>query len=197
MPWSSREEREIFPPLPDVCSGAAYASAEAVDAVRTLLVEKIKPDLIQQDPKGGNTLYFSQELQDTVTTGMEEKFPDPWSKIQAWIAVRFAAENDARKQTQAPGNTSVLDGLCASGGGADEVCATIRADGAGNAAEDAEMPAASSCQSASFSSEEGAGHDRNAYKPLHEPFYAKIVSSATGPDPGPTSVFDHILSIII
>ena len=187
----------FFPPLPEVCragsSGAAFASAEAVDAARTLLEGKIKPDHIQQDPKGGNTLHFSQELQDTVTTGLEEKFPDLWSKIQEWIAVRFAAGNDAQKQTQATGNISVFDGLCASGGGAHEVSATIRAD----AAEDAEIPAASSCQSASFSSEKGAGHDRNAYKPLHEPFYAKIVSSATGPDPGPTSVFDHILSIII
>ncbi len=87
------------PPLPEVCragsSGAAFASAEAVDAVRTLLEGKIKPDHIQQDPKGGNTLYFSQQLQDTVAKGLEVKFPDLWLRIQAWIAVRFAAGNDA------------------------------------------------------------------------------------------------------
>ncbi len=57
-----------------------------------------------------------------------------------------------------------------------------------DAAEDAEMPC---------SSEEGAGDDRNTYKPPQAPFYAKIISSATGPDPGSTSVFDHILSTVM
>ena len=81
MPWSLvnvETSMQFFPPLPEVCSGAAFASAEAVDAVRTLLEGKIKPDHIQQDPKGGNTLYFSQELLDTVTTGLEEKCPVLW-----------------------------------------------------------------------------------------------------------------------
>jgi hypothetical protein len=46
--------------------------------------------------------------------------------LAAADACTFAAENDARKQTQAPGNASVFDGLCASGDGTHEVSATIR-----------------------------------------------------------------------
>jgi hypothetical protein len=109
-------------------------------------------------------------------------------------------------------NTSDFDGPSAIGGGAYEVSADAASfsseEGAGdrpaapesNPAKEPESPDPGSehaAEDTEMSAASGAGDDRNTCKPPQAPFYAKIISSGTEPDPDPTSVFDHILNTVI
>jgi len=88
----------LFPALPvDGSGGAEFKFSDAVRAVRTLLDGKlkIKSDDIVRSPKGGNTLYFSQQLQNDVIDVMGTDFMELWRLIEKWIAVRFESERKA------------------------------------------------------------------------------------------------------
>jgi hypothetical protein len=83
---------KYFPAFPAKLSsgGGIFVLEEASQAIRTILnaQSQMESSLLRHillDPRAQSTLYFSQQLQDTVIVTMQCEFPQHWKPLMGWI----------------------------------------------------------------------------------------------------------------
>ena len=85
---------QYFPMLPLSIRGAQFSYQQAVLGIRLELeshTEMFAGD-IMTDPRGEETLYFSQRLQTAVLDGLSIRMPSLYMAINSWIETRFQLE---------------------------------------------------------------------------------------------------------
>ena len=95
---------QYFPMLPLSIRGAQFSYQQAVLGIRLELeshTEMFAGD-IMTDPRGEETLYFSQRLQTAVLDGLSIRMPSLYMAINSWIETRFQLELTAWQQAQTP-----------------------------------------------------------------------------------------------
>jgi hypothetical protein len=95
---------------------------EAVVAIKQILLHCpafIKPCDVIPNPKGGRTLYFSQQVQNRVITELEARNGELWHSIQEWLEKRFQVERASLSLAKKAARSSNGQATCSTTAGVD------------------------------------------------------------------------------